>query len=47
MAGINHLNNLVAIMDVNRLGQSEPTARAMTWMPIADGFEVQLAHGGH
>ncbi len=26
MAGINHLNNLVAIVDVNRLGQSEPTA---------------------
>lgn len=26
MAGINHLSNLIAIVDVNRLGQSEPTA---------------------
>src|SRR5262249_11568 len=26
LAGINHLNNLVAIVDVNRLGQSQPTA---------------------
>src|SRR3954464_344088 len=26
LAGINQLNNLVAIIDVNRLGQSEPTA---------------------
>src|SRR6185437_11921568 len=26
LAGINQLNNLVAIVDVNRLGQSEPTA---------------------
>jgi transketolase len=26
MAGVNQLNNLIAIVDVNRLGQSEPTA---------------------
>ncbi len=26
LAGINHLNNLVAIVDANRLGQSDPTA---------------------
>ena len=26
LAGVNQLNNLVAIVDVNRLGQSEPTA---------------------
>ena len=26
LAGINQLNNLIAIVDVNRLGQSEPTA---------------------
>jgi transketolase len=26
LAGINHLNNLVAVVDVNRLGQSQPTA---------------------
>src|SRR5215468_5036319 len=26
LAGVNHLNNLVAIVDVNRLGQSQPTA---------------------
>jgi transketolase len=26
LAGINHLNNLIAIVDVNRLGQSQPTA---------------------
>src|SRR5262250_2424536 len=26
LAGINHLNNLVALVDVNRLGQSQPTA---------------------
>lgn len=26
MAGINHLSNLIAIVDVNRLGQSEPTS---------------------
>src|SRR5262252_4414127 len=25
LAGINHLNNLVALVDVNRLGQSDPT----------------------
>src|SRR5713226_4269386 len=26
LAGANHLNNLIAVVDVNRLGQSEPTA---------------------
>src|SRR2546429_2273337 len=26
LAGVNRLNNLIAIVDVNRLGQSEPTA---------------------
>src|SRR5256884_8355808 len=26
LAGVNQLNNLIAIVDVNRLGQSEPTA---------------------
>src|ERR1051326_8356722 len=26
LAGVNKLNNLIAIVDVNRLGQSEPTA---------------------
>ncbi len=26
LAGVNQLNNLVAVVDINRLGQSEPTA---------------------
>jgi transketolase len=28
LAGVNHLSNLIAIVDINRLGQSQPTALA-------------------
>src|SRR5512140_1756606 len=40
MAGVNHLNNLVALVDVNRLGQSQPTALASDFGAYKRRFEA-------
>jgi transketolase len=40
LAGVSHLNNLVAIVDVNRLGQSQPTALASDFGAYKRRFEA-------
>jgi transketolase len=40
LAGVNHLNNLVAIVDVNRLGQSQPTALGSDFGAYKRRFEA-------
>ena len=42
LAGVRKLNNLIAIVDVNRLGQSEPVFRAEPRDEIVNGMH---AHG--
>ena len=40
LAGVNHLNNLIAIVDINRLGQSQPTALASDFGAYKRRFEA-------
>ena len=40
LAGVNHLSNLIAIVDVNRLGQSQPTALASDFGAYKRRFEA-------
>jgi len=43
LAGIYQLNNLVAVVDVNRLGQSQPTAFEHNWAFTRGGLSLRLA----
>ncbi len=47
LAGFYQLNNLIAMVDVNRLGQSQPTALSGDFGAVQEAFRgLRLAHGG-
>ena len=47
LAGVHQLNNLIAVVDVNRLGQSQATALGHDLSAYQEALRgLRLAHGG-